>query len=93
VAFFAVKQGDSDYLRKGHLEKGGTFSVRRCEVSPKEWVLTTMEVDINGKALFLKTISVHQKEYRSDFRKVPNNLTFGVHTPRNGGKRAQRRQK
>ena len=35
-----------------------------------------MEVDMKGKALFFKTIAVHEKEYRSDFRTVPDGLTF-----------------
>jgi hypothetical protein len=60
----------------GHLEKGGTFSVKRTEIAPAQWVLTGMEVDMRGKALFLKTIAVQQKEYRSNFRKLADDLTL-----------------
>ena len=59
----------------GYLEKGGTFSIKRTEIAPAQWVLTAMEVNMKGKALFLKTIAVQQKEYRSSFRKVTEDLT------------------
>jgi hypothetical protein len=60
----------------GHLEKGGKFNVKRSEVAPAQWALTGVEVDMKGKALLLKTIAVHQKEYRSNFRRLPDDLTL-----------------
>jgi hypothetical protein len=60
----------------GYLEKGGHFNVQQRELSPGQWDLTFMEVDMKGKALFFKTISVKEKEYRSDFRMVPDGLTL-----------------
>ena len=60
----------------GHLEKGGQFSVRRSEVGPGQWMLTDMQVNMRGKALFLKTIGLQKKEYRSNFRKLSNDLTL-----------------
>jgi hypothetical protein len=60
----------------GHLEKGGQFNVEQTELSPSQWELTVMEVDVKGKALFFKTITVQEKEYRSDFRRVPDGLTL-----------------
>jgi hypothetical protein len=60
----------------GHLEKGGHFNVEQRELSPGQWDLTFMEVDMKGKALFFKTIDVNEKEYRSDFRTVPDGLTL-----------------
>jgi len=60
----------------GYLEKGGHFSVEQRELSPGQWDLTSMEVDMRGKALFFKTIAVNEKEYRSDFRPVPDGLTL-----------------
>jgi hypothetical protein len=59
----------------GHLEKGGRFSVKRSEIAPAQWALTGMEVDMKGKALLLKTIAVQQKEYRRNFRKLPDDLS------------------
>ena len=60
----------------GYLEKGGHFSVEQRELLPGHWDLTFMEVDMQGKALFFKTIAMKEKEYRSDFRTVPNGLTL-----------------
>jgi len=60
----------------GHLEKGGQFNVEQAEVSPNEWELTAMEVNLKGKALFFKTIAVQEKEYRSGFHRVPEGLTL-----------------
>jgi hypothetical protein len=56
------------------LEKGGHFTVARCELSPGEWEITSM--DRKGKVLFFKTIAVEQKECRSGCRAVPENLTL-----------------
>jgi hypothetical protein len=60
----------------GHLQKGGHFNVEQRELVPPRWELTVMEVDMKGKALFFKTIAVQEKEYRSDFRRVPDGLTL-----------------
>lgn len=60
----------------GHLAKGGQFNVEQTELSPTQWELTAIEVRVKGKALFFKTIAVQEKEYRSDFRRVPEGLTL-----------------
>lgn len=58
----------------GHLDKGGQFYVKQEEVAPGFWELTALNVQMNGKALFFKTISVRQKYTRSDFKRVPDDL-------------------
>lgn len=55
----------------GHLDKGGTFFVRQQEVMPGHWEMTRMDVQMNGKALFFKTISVRSNEIDTDFHAVP----------------------
>jgi len=55
----------------GHLDKGGTFYVKQQEVGPGCWELTRMDVQMNGKALFFKTISVRTEEINTDFHAVP----------------------
>ena len=60
----------------GHLEKGGQFWVKRGEIAPARWEVTEIAVDMQGKALFFKTISVQQKERHSNFQRVPDNLTL-----------------
>jgi hypothetical protein len=60
----------------GHLEKGGQFAVKRTEVAPAHWEVTEMAVNMHGKALLFKTISVQQKELRRNFERVPDDLTI-----------------
>jgi len=60
----------------GHLEKGGQFTVKRTEITPGHWELTEMAVDMRGKALLFKTISVQQKELHSNFQPVPDDLSL-----------------
>ena len=60
----------------GHLEKGGQFEVKRTEVVPGHWEVTEMAVNMRGKALLFKTISVQQKELHQNFERVPDDLTM-----------------
>ena len=60
----------------GHLEKGGRFSVKRSEIAHDQWELTEMDINMHGKALLFKNISVHQKELHHDFERVPDDLTI-----------------
>lgn len=55
----------------GHLDKGGTFYVKQQEIGPGCWEMTRMDVQMNGKALFFKTISVRTREIDTDFHAVP----------------------
>ena len=49
----------------GHLDKGGQFNVKQEQVSPGFWELTVLNVQMQGKALFFKTIGVQQKMLRT----------------------------
>lgn len=60
----------------GHLDKGGTFDVKQTQIAPGIWDVTYMNVRMNGKALFFKTIAVREKDIRSDHQRVPSNLTL-----------------
>lgn len=55
----------------GHLDKGGTFYVKQQEVGPGCWEMARMDVQMNGRALFFKTISVRTREINTDFHAVP----------------------
>jgi len=59
----------------GHLNPGGKFEVKQTEVTPGYWELTLLNVDMKGKVLFFKTISVQQKLRRSDFHQISDDLT------------------
>jgi hypothetical protein len=60
----------------GHLEKGGQFAVKRAEIAPGHWELTEIAVNMRGKALLFKTISVQQKELHTNFQRVPDDLSL-----------------
>jgi hypothetical protein len=60
----------------GYLDKGGEFHVKQSEVSPRLWEISLLHVNMHGKVLFFKTLSVQQDESRSNFRQVPDNLTL-----------------
>jgi len=61
----------------GHLEKGGQFAVKRAELANGDWEVTEINVNMHGKALLFKSISVQQKEIHSNFERVPEDLTLG----------------
>ncbi|HWH57732.1 MAG TPA: hypothetical protein VN682_08885 [Terriglobales bacterium] len=60
----------------GHLEKGGQFMVKRAEVAPNDWEVTELTVNMQGKALLFKSISVQQKELHSNFERMPNDISI-----------------
>ena len=59
----------------GHLDKRGQFFVKQEEVAPGYWELTSLNVQMNGKALFFKTIAVRQKYTRNHFKRIPDSVT------------------
>jgi hypothetical protein len=60
----------------GHLDKGGKFAIRQTEVAPGHWEMTSLSVDMKGKALLFKTIGAQVTENHSDFHRVPDDLTL-----------------
>jgi hypothetical protein len=60
----------------GHLDKGGHFEVRQAEVFPGHWDMTTLSLEMTGKALLFKSIGVQKKENRRDFHQVSDDLTL-----------------
>jgi hypothetical protein len=60
----------------GHLNRDGQFHVERKEIGPGRWEMTATDVNMDGKILFLRTIAVHEKERRTNFRKIGDNLTL-----------------
>jgi hypothetical protein len=60
----------------GHLDMGGEFHVKQAEVVPGCWELIVLRIDMKGKALFFKSITVQQHDLRSEFHKVPDDLTL-----------------
>jgi hypothetical protein len=60
----------------GHLDKGGHFEVRQAEVVPGHWDMTTLTLEMTGRALLFASIGVQKKENHQDFHRVPDDLTL-----------------
>jgi hypothetical protein len=60
----------------GHLDKGGHFEVRQAEVVPGHWDVTTLNLDMTGKALLFATVGVRKRENHRDFQQVSDDLTL-----------------
>jgi hypothetical protein len=60
----------------GHLDKGGMFSVRFRPLASGQWVMAALRVDMSGRALLFKTISVQEEREFDDYRRMPDNLSL-----------------
>lgn len=60
----------------GYLNKGGTFSVLRKPVGNDHWQLVHLKVNMNGVALFFKTIGVQENERYEDYKLNPPGMTL-----------------
>jgi len=60
----------------GRLDKGGRFLVCQADVGEGAWEITQMNLNITGRILLFKSISLVSDEILSDFRRVPENLSF-----------------
>lgn len=60
----------------GHLDKGGRFLVKQAELADGSWDLTELKLNITGKILLFKNITMSSDEVFSDFQKVPQAVTF-----------------
>jgi hypothetical protein len=60
----------------GHLDKGGHFEVRQAEVVPGHWDMTTLSLQMTGKALLFASIGVQKRENHRDFQRVSDDLTL-----------------
>jgi hypothetical protein len=59
----------------GHLDEGGSFDVKQAELTLGYWKLSQLNVHMTGRVLFFKTISQQHKEARSNFKRLPDNIT------------------
>jgi len=60
----------------GHLDKNGTFLVKQEDFGDGHWDLTYLTVQMNGKALFFKTIAVLEKKTLFDYRPFPRGASL-----------------
>jgi hypothetical protein len=60
----------------GRLDKGGRFWVRQADVGDGTWDITEMKLDIKGKILLIKSLSMVSDEVLSNFQRVPDSTNF-----------------
>jgi hypothetical protein len=60
----------------GHLDKGGHFLVEQTDVGDGAWDIARMSLALTGKILIFKRLDFKSTESYSDFRPVPDGLTF-----------------
>lgn len=62
----------------GHLSKGGRFRVQQADLGLGDgaWGLTEVSLNLSGKILIFKNISIVSNEVLTNFRRLPDNLTF-----------------
>ena len=62
----------------GHLDKGGHFMVQQGDLGLGDgsWGITELNLNVTGKILLFKGLSMVSDETLSDFRKMPENMTF-----------------
>jgi hypothetical protein len=62
----------------GHLDKGGHFLVQQADLGLGDgaWGITRMNLNLSGKILMFRGINIVSDETLSDFRLMPEHLTF-----------------
>jgi hypothetical protein len=60
----------------GHLDKGGHFLVEQRDIGDGSWEVSRMSLNLTGKILMFKSLAMKSDEVFSDFRPVPNGVTF-----------------
>jgi hypothetical protein len=57
------------------IHAGSNFSTTRDHIEGYDWKTITLHTDINGKALFLKTVARRQEARHSEFKRIPDGVT------------------
>jgi len=60
----------------GHVEKGGKFEIARTQVGPGHWKTSLINVQMDGRILFFKTVNKQQYETRYRFENAPGDLSL-----------------
>ena len=71
-----LERVDFGYGFLGYIDKGGTFEIRREQVSETRWKTSLVEVHIQGRVLLFHNVTKDQREARTDFRPVPHDISL-----------------
>ena len=58
------------------IKAGSNFSTTRERVYETEWKTQVLDTDINGRAIFFKTIGKKEHAVHSDFKLMPDSITL-----------------
>src|SRR5258708_13486534 len=60
----------------GKLDKGGTIQLEQSDIGKHDWELTTLKLNLKGKALLLKSLNIQLTEQASHFSQVPSGVAY-----------------
>jgi hypothetical protein len=60
----------------GRLDKGGTIQIEQADIGGHDWEVTTLKLNMKGKALMVKSLSVQITEQASHFSVVPDGVDY-----------------
>ena len=60
----------------GKLDKGGTIQFEQSDIGNHDWELTTLKLNLQGKALILKSLDIQLTEQASHFSQVPSGVDY-----------------
>jgi hypothetical protein len=60
----------------GKLDKGGTIQLEQSDLGNHDWELTTLKLNLKGKALMLKSLDIQLTEQASHFSQVPPGVDY-----------------
>ncbi len=60
----------------GKLDKGGTIQLEQSDIGNHDWQLTTLKLNLKGKALMLKSLDIHLTEQATHFSQVPEGTDY-----------------
>ncbi|MBT9330225.1 hypothetical protein [Paracidobacterium acidisoli] len=60
----------------GRLHKGGTVLLEQSEVGSHQWAITRLKLNLTGRALLVKSLSIQLTEEESSFSPLPSPVDF-----------------
>jgi hypothetical protein len=60
----------------GKLDKGGTIQLEQSDIIHHDWELTTLKLNLKGKAMILKSLDIQLTEQASHFSQVPSGVDY-----------------
>jgi hypothetical protein len=60
----------------GKLDKGGTIQLEQSDIGSHDWELTSLNLNLQGKALMLKSLNIQLTEQATHFSQVPPNVGY-----------------